>query len=276
MSANNPGTRAAIRAAADQLSDVSDTPRLDAELLLSHALGIERGALLLDPERYAVPDSFDALIARRRTHEPVAYIQGYRDFWTIRLAVGPGVLIPRPDSEVLIEAAVEHFGTAGPSTILDLGTGPGTLLLAALDQWPKARGLGIDASETALEYARRNADNLKMADRAQFALGGWHSGGMADLILCNPPYIGDEEVLDTQVRSFEPAEALFAGNDGLDDYRVLFPALKGRLNPGGLAIIEIGATQRAAVSALAEQAGFCVECRSDLGQRDRALLCSAT
>ena len=268
-------TRATIRAAADQLSSVSDTPRLDAELLLAHALGIERSALLLDPERYVVPEGFGPLIMRRLNHEPVAYIQGYRDFWTIRLAVGPGVLIPRPDSEVLIEAAVDHFGDAGPATILDLGTGPGTLLLATLDQWPAARGVGIDASAVALDYARRNAAQLNMADRVQFSKGGWVNGGSADLILCNPPYIGVDETLDTQVCDFEPAEALFAGPDGLDDYRQLLPALRGRLHDGGLAVIEIGATQRVAVSDLAQQAGFTVSCRADLGGRDRAILCSA-
>lgn len=266
---------ATLRAATETLGAVSDTPRLDAELLMAHALGITHNALRLDPDRYSLPDSFAALVARRLTHEPIAYITGSRGFWTIDLIVGPGVLIPRPDSEVLIEAALEYFGSKGPATILDLGTGPGTLLLAALDQWPAARGVGIDASAVALDYARRNAAALGMTSRASFALGGWSDGGSADLILCNPPYIGNAEVLDTQVKDFEPASALFAGSDGLDDYRAIIPLLASRLHDGGLAVLEIGATQKDAVTALALAAGLGVQCRTDLGGRDRAILCSA-
>ena len=137
------------------------------------------------------PAAFEPLLARRLAHEPVAYISGRRAFWTIELEVGPGVLIPRPDSETLIEAAVEHFGAAGPRSVLDLGTGPGTLLLAALDQWPGAVGLGVDSSEAALDFARRNAERLGLADRARFRLGDWAEGvdERFDLILCNPPYV---------------------------------------------------------------------------------------
>lgn len=268
-------TRATLIAASEQLSGVSETPRLDAELLLAHALGIERGALLLDPERYAVPSSFATLITRRMTQEPVAYITGHRAFWTIDLMVGPGVLIPRPDSEVLLDAALAHFGTTAPARILDLGTGPGTLLLAALDQWPDAHGIGVDASATALDYAQRNAAALNLADRALFQLGSWNDGGDADLILCNPPYIRTDEVLDAQVQSFEPAEALFAGEDGLSDYRIILPTFLGRLNAGGIAVVEIGSSQKDAVTALAREAGLAVECWPDLAGRDRAILCTA-
>jgi release factor glutamine methyltransferase len=131
--------------AAQRLASVSDTPMLDAELLLAHALGIEREQLLLTP-RPAAPHEFEQLIARRLAGEPVAYIVGRRAFWTIELDVTPDVLIPRPDSETLLDAAVAHFqGTAGPQRILDLGTGSGAMLLAALDQWPAATGLGIDS-----------------------------------------------------------------------------------------------------------------------------------
>ncbi len=149
--------REALVSATRRLAGIGDTPRLDAELLMAHALGVSREDLLLSALDASVPAGFDSLLARRLAHEPVAYITGRRAFWTIELAVGPGVLIPRPDSETLIEAAVDHFGDRGPPRILDLGTGPGTLLLAALDQWPGATGLGIDASEEALAYARRNA-----------------------------------------------------------------------------------------------------------------------
>lgn len=269
---------AALRDAAQRLAAVSDTSRLDAELLMAHALGVERQALLLDPARFAVADDFAALVARRLAHEPIAYILGHRDFWTIRLAVGPGVLIPRPDSEALIEAAIDHFGPTAPRRILDLGTGPGTLLLAALAEWRAAEGVGVDASEVPLDYARRNAAALGMADRADFRRGDWASGieGAFDLILCNPPYIAAGEALMPDVAAHEPAGALFAGAEGLDDYRRIIPDLPRLLAPGGLAVLEIGATQHISVRGLAEAAGFSVLCRRDLGGRDRALLLTAT
>src|SRR5690242_410669 len=145
--------RSALAAAAAELSVVSDTPRLDAELLMAHALGTSRDDLLLRHFDDPAPAAFAPLLARRLMHEPIAYITGTRAFWTIDLAVGPGALVPRADSETLIEAAVEHFADRPPATILDLGTGPGTLLLAALDQWPEATGLGIDRSAQALRMA---------------------------------------------------------------------------------------------------------------------------
>ncbi|MDZ3832427.1 MAG: peptide chain release factor N(5)-glutamine methyltransferase [Sphingopyxis sp.] len=264
----------ALRAAAANLAAVSDTPRLDAELLMAHALETERDRLLLDPARFAVPAAFDALVARRMAHEPVAYIVGYRDFWTIRLGVRPGVLIPRPDSETLIEAAVSHFAGRAPRRILDLGTGPGTLLLAALAEWPAAAGTGIDESADALVLAAENAQALGLAARARFQPGDWAAGiaGPFDLILCNPPYIADDEALMPDVARHEPATALFAGADGLDDYRRILPDLPRLLAPQGAAILEIGATQRDAVSDIAAAAGFSVVCRRDLGDRDRALL----
>jgi release factor glutamine methyltransferase len=262
----------ALEEATLMLAVASDTPRLDAELLLAHALGIERDALLLDPNAYVPPDSYGELVARRHSYEPVAYIVGHQDFWTIRLSVGPGVLIPRSDSETLIDAAVAHFGAAGPRTIIDLGTGPGTLLLAALSQWPEASGTGVDRSAVALDYARANGEHLGMAGRAVWVEGGWDAGGIADLILCNPPYVEDDAVLDEQVRGHEPAAALFAGADGLDAYRALLPQLDGHLAPDGIVILEIGAEQAAAVTALAEEQGFAVALRQDLGGRDRALL----
>lgn len=264
----------ALRDAAQRLAAVSDTPRLDAELLMAHALGVERQAVLLDPLRFIIPERFAELVAFRMTREPIAYILGYRDFWTVRIGVGPGVLIPRPDSETLIEAAVEHFGVAGPRRVLDLGTGPGTLLLAALAEWPNASGIGIDASEAALDYARPNAATLQFTRRAQFRLGDWGEGvdGPFDLILCNPPYIADAEQLMPDVADHEPPGALFAGADGLDDYRRIIPDLPRILAPGGIAILEIGHMQHILVRELAEIAGFKVACRQDLGGRDRALL----
>jgi release factor glutamine methyltransferase len=266
----------ALAEATAWLGAVSDTPRLDAELLMAHALGIEREQLLLDAARLGVPEAFAALVERRMGHEPVAYIIGYRDFWSVRIAVGPGVLIPRPDSETLIEAAVAHFaGTPGPATILDLGTGPGTLLIAALAEWPDALGLGVDVSEEALDYARANAAQLPQPGRAVFRTGDWADGlsGPYDLILANPPYIEEGTMLDRQVAEHEPPEALFAGADGLDDYRCILPALRRLLAADGLAVIEIGWQQREAVTALAAENGLAVTCHRDLGGRDRVLAC---
>jgi release factor glutamine methyltransferase len=264
---------AALRDAAQRLAAVSDTPRLDAELLMAHVLGVERQALLLDPTRFIVPDRFADLVMLRMAHEPIAYILGYRDFWTIRLQVGPGALIPRPDSETLIEAAIDYFGTEDPKHILDLGTGPGTLLFAALSEWPGARGVGVDASDTALDYAKANARALGMEERTRLLPGDWTSGldGQFDLILCNPPYIAESEALMPDVADHEPPGALFAGADGLDDYRRIIPDLPRLLAPGGAAILEIGATQHMLVRQLAEAAGFAVACTRDLGGRDRTL-----
>ncbi len=267
---------AALTTATTQLAAVSETPRLDTELLMAHALGIEREALLLDPARYSAPASFAALLTRRLAHEPIAYILGYRDFWTIRLAVGAGALIPRADSETLIEALVEQCpDRAAPLRILDLGTGPGTLLLAALTEFPQAHGLGIDISDAALGYAQDNAQALGLADRVTFQIGDWAKGlgGEFDIILCNPPYVESAAVLDAQVAEFEPGGALFAGPDGLDDYRLILPTLPDLLAPDGVAIVEIGAGQRVDVTALAQEAGLRAKCKQDLGGRDRALIC---
>ena len=265
----------ALGRATEELSRTSDTPRLDAELLMAAALGIGRDRLILDDPRGEAPSAFAGLVERRAKGEPVAYITGHRSFWTIDLEVGPGALVPRPDSETLIGAAVGHFaGTAGPKRILDLGTGPGTLLLAALDEWPKATGLGVDASDAALAYARRNAERLGMAERAQFRIGNWAEGieERFDLILCNPPYVADDADTGPGVKEYEPPEALFAGPEGLDDYRQLAPEVGRLLAPGGLAAIEIGPDQAESVSALLIGQGLSPTLAKDLGGRPRALL----
>jgi release factor glutamine methyltransferase len=266
--------RQALTEATAAFAAISETPRLDAELLMAHALGITREMLLLKHLDDPTLDSFAPLVARRLNHEPIAYITGTRAFWTIDLRVGPGALVPRADSETLIEAAIEYFGDRAPATILDLGTGPGTLLLAALDQWPQAHGLGVDASAKALHYAEDNAHDLNMAERARFKLGDWAADlrGQFDLILANPPYIGTDENLPAEVRDHEPGSALFAGPDGLDDYRLIAPQLPRLIAPGGVAILEIGATQADAVTALLAAQGLSVALRRDLGGNPRALV----
>ena len=260
--------------AARQLTAVSDTPLLDAQLLLAHALGIDREQLLLKPPA-DIPDDFENLLARRRAGEPIAYIVGTRAFWTIELEVAPGVLIPRPDSETLIDAAVEHFrGTAGPKRILDLGTGSGALLLAALDQWRHASGIGVDNSQAALAIARRNAERLGMAARAEFRLGDWAESITArfDLILCNPPYVAISAPLGPGVAEHEPHAALFAGDDGLDALRVLGTQFPRLLEPGGMAAVEIGPDQAGAAAALLASGGPSARLARDLAGRPRALL----
>jgi release factor glutamine methyltransferase len=265
----------ALDDAARQLSASSDTARLDAELLMAEALHIDRDRLLLAPPDRAVPERFWIMVRRRFEGEPIAYITGRRAFWNIELHVGPGVLVPRPDSEVLIASAIEHFGApAGPTRILDLGTGPGTLLLAGLDVWPGASGLGVDVSRQALSYASANARRLGFEARAKLIQGNWARGLLEkfDLILCNPPYIADGAELGPGVREFEPDEALFAGREGLDAYRELAPQLPRLLNAGGLAAIEIGADQAEAVTELLERDGLAAHIANDLAGRPRAVL----
>ena len=272
--ASGRGVRRALVEAAEAFASVSETARLDAELLMAHALDVTRETLLLRHLDDPVPASFAPLVARRLAHEPIAYLTGTRAFWTIDLLVGPGALVPRADSETLIEAAVDHFADRAPATILDLGTGPGTLLLAALDQWQNAEGLGIDMSVEALGYARANAERLGMAHRVRFESGDWAAAvtGEFDLILANPPYIGTNEQLPAEVRDHEPGAALFAGADGLDAYRIIAPQLPRLIAPGGVAILEIGSTQADAVTALLNAQGLAVTLRHDLGGNPRALV----
>lgn len=272
----SPETNGALVQATKQLARVSDTPRLDAELLLAHALGISREALLLGGDR-PVPAAFEAFLARRLHHEPVAYITGHKSFWTLDLAVTPDVLIPRPDSETLIEAAIAHFCDRAPSTILDLGTGSGALLLAALDHWPDAQGVGVDRSPAALAVAAGNAERLGLSARARFVLGEWADSIHAtfDLVLCNPPYVESDAELPPQVVKHEPAEALFAGPDGLDDYRRIVPQLGRLLAPGAVACLEIGSDQADTVMALGRTRGLAASARKDLGGRDRCIVLSA-
>lgn len=263
-----------LREAAARIS--GDTPRLDAELLLAHVLGVERLAMLASMA--AVPEAaaaaFEALVERRARHEPVAHLLGRRDFWTAEYLVTPDVLIPRPDSETLIEAALELKRGRRVERILDLGVGSGALLLAALSEWPEAFGLGVDRSIEALAVARANARRLGMDGRTAFICGDWAQGigGKFDLVLCNPPYVPDGEMLMAEVARFEPASALYGGADGLDCYRRLLPDLRRFLAAGGVALFEFGAGQEDALAALAVEAGWTPRFRADLAGRPRVLI----
>jgi release factor glutamine methyltransferase len=243
--------------------------------LMAEALHIDRDKLLLSPPDRNVPKRFWDMVERRRSGEPVAYITGRRAFWNIELHVGPGVLVPRPDSEVLIASAIEHFeGTPGPQSVLDLGTGPGTLLLAALDIWPAAKGVGVDVSRHALSYAAANARRLGVEQRVRFKLGNWGEGigETFDLILCNPPYVGEDADLGPGVREFEPDEALFAGKEGLDAYRTIAPQLPRLLNEGGIAAVEIAHDQADMVPPLLARDGVESRVARDLADLPRAVL----
>ncbi|MBX7458963.1 peptide chain release factor N(5)-glutamine methyltransferase [Qipengyuania sp. 1NDH17] len=265
----------AIRAATERLTATSGTARLDAELLMAHALGTERSAMLLRSMRDPAPESFDGLVERRARHEPVAHILGRQEFFGRDFKVTPDTLIPRGDSEVLVEAALELKPDA--ARVLDMGTGTGALLLSVIAE-TRATGVGTDCSPAVLAVAHDNADRLAVEDRVRFHLLDWREKGWADglgqfdLILCNPPYVEEDAALDVDVRDHEPHSALFSGPEGLDDYRIIIPQLRKLLTDRGMVILEIGHEQSVPVSEIAQSEGFDVSLRKDLAKRPRALI----
>lgn len=266
----------ALREATGRLSATSDTARLDAELLMAFALGVSRSDMLIRHMSDSVPEGFERLIERRERHEPIAYIFGEAEFFGRGFLVTPNVLIPRSDSESVIEAALEVAPQQG--RILDLGTGSGALLLTLLAERFELQGIGIDASFDAIRVAAENAARLGLADRARILKADWRDAGWADdlgtfdLVIANPPYVEESAELDRDVRDFEPHAALFAGPEGLNDYRIIIPALTKLLTQTGVAILEIGRDQAQTVSEIASKSGFSAEIRKDLGGRPRALI----
>ena len=267
---------AALREAASALDGISDTARLDAELLMAEALGISRSDMLLRGRDLDVPPEFARLLERRKRHEPIAYILGRQEFYGRDFLVNPQVLIPRGDSETLVDAALRNIPPA--ARILDLGTGSGALLLTLLAELPGASGTGVDASLGAVSVAAANAAGLGVADRAHILHADWNVEGWSDalgqfdLIIANPPYVETGADLAPSVRQFEPASALFAGADGLDDYRSLIPQLGNMLAPNGIILLEIGYAQADQVSQIAGLSGYSAELFRDLAHRPRALL----
>lgn len=266
----------ALREAAVRLAQTSDTARLDAEVLMAHALAVSRSDLLLRHLGDSAPLTFAALLDRRLAHEPVAYIVGEQPFFGLDLLVTADVLIPRGDSEVLVEQALALRPDA--RRVLDCGTGSGALLLAVLANLPEATGVGIDRSLAALAVAAANAARAGLGARAamrhaDWEQAGWMAGldGPFDLVLANPPYVEAGAALAPSVREHEPAGALFAGPEGLDAYRLLLPQMPALLTPGGLALVEIGAGQADAVSAIATDAGLTAALHRDLAGRPRVL-----
>lgn len=257
-----------------------EAPRAEARMLLRAATGWTPERLVSEPLG-AVPEAAARRLARlveaRAARMPMAYVLGEREFWSLRLRVGPGVLVPRPETETLVEAALEALpDRAARLRILDLGTGSGCLLLALLHEYPNALGVGVDRSAAALAIAAENARVHGLADRALLVRGDWGRalGGSFDLIVANPPYVATDELraLAPEVARHEPVSALDGGPDGLDAYRALLPDLLRLRASGGLACLEIGAGQEPALRALFEAAGLDVAVRTDLAGIARCLV----
>jgi release factor glutamine methyltransferase len=218
------------------------------------------------------------LVRRRAAREPMAYILGEKEFWSLPFLVTPAVLIPRPETETVVEAALgEVADRRARWRILDLGTGSGCLLLALLSELPNATGLGVDRSEQALRIAQSNAGRLGLADRARFAAGDWGRDleGSYDVIVSNPPYVTASEwpALEPEVRAFEPTGALRAGLHGLDAYRALAPHLAPLLAPNGAVCLEIGQAQGNALTTILARHGLSVtQRRRDLAGIERCLI----
>ena len=255
-----------------------ESPRLEARLLLAQATGMTPEMLLGEPDCVAATSGYEKLLLRREAHEPLALILGHREFWSMEFAVSDATLVPRPDSEALIEAARGAFpdGAHPPQRIVDLGTGTGCLLLAALAEFPTAFGVGLDISPAAVFLARRNAGMLGFGNRTAFVVADWARGvaGRFDLVIANPPYVATAEIpnLMPEVALFEPRGALDGGIDGLDAYRVLVPALPALLAAAGVAVFEIGSGQAAAVATLAVGANLTTSLSLDLAGTPRAIV----
>ncbi len=260
--------RSAVTALAQAFREAGlPTPELDARLLVLHACETSHEDYILTPDRPLSLEDMDRIAAlqeRRLAREPVSRIVGYREFWGRRFALGPATLDPRPDTETLIEAALdlmrEEDRTAGPLRILDLGAGTGCILLTLLAELPDAWGLGIDRNEAALRLAQRNARDLGVASRAAFACGDWLDAvdGGFHLIVSNPPYIrsGDIAALEPEVGRHDPALALDGGEDGLDAYRRIIEEAARAALPGSWILVEAGQGQITEIVTLFDQAAW--------------------
>jgi len=250
-----------LRSAVEKLRAAGiESARREARLLLVHALGISPDALVGRDVEIA-PAHFDDFVARRAAREPLAYIVGAKEFWSLAFEVGPGVLIPRPETETLIEQVIRFFPDRSAALdVLDLGTGTGCLLIAALHEYPNAHGVGVDTSRAALAIAARNVEKHALGARCRLAEDDWGGGlpGRYDVILSNPPYIRSSDIaaLAPEVRLYEPIQALDGGPDGLAAYRVLAPRISRLLKPGGLAFLELGVGQDRDVERILTEAGF--------------------
>lgn len=249
-----------------------EAPRREARILLAYALGTDAAGLLtrdeIDPACYAAP------LARRAAREPLSYITGHKEFWGLDFLTSPATLIPRPDTETLLEAVLQSGHK--PSRILDLGTGTGCLLLACLHEFSNAFGIGVDLNPDAARLAQRNAVHLGLSDRAAFFAGNWCQAltGRFDLILSNPPYIESAHIpaLMPEVAAYEPNAALDGGADGLCAYHMIIGELPRVLAKNGQAVLEIGAGQAISVTEIAQKQGFDISLYSDISGTKRAVM----
>ncbi len=265
------GVLAALR---DRLDAASPSAALDAEILVAHVLGARRAVLAADPDRPLAPEemfALESLVRRRLAGEPVAYLTGRREFWSLELEVTPDVLVPRPETELVVERVLAALAGAARPAVLDLGTGSGAIGLAVARERPGALVTATDASAAALAVAGRNAARLGLRN-LRFLQGAWFeplAGSRFDVIASNPPYVaaGDPALA---ALAHEPRGALVAGPDGLDAIAVIVPAAPAHLEPGGRLVVEHGAGQGAAVRALFSAAGFsAVATRADLAGHER-------
>lgn len=259
-----------------------ETPEADTRILLRLALDMDKAALVA-ASRMALSEQqqvrFERLIARRLVGEPIARIAGHKEFWSRSFKLNADTLVPRPETETLVEAALTIFSERdAPLRVLDLGTGSGILLAAILAERPHASGVGVDHSESALGIARENLEALGLAGRARLVRGDWSAafGQTFDLVIANPPYIPSKEIpaLTREVREHDPCLALDGGADGLDAYRKIIVELPHLLSKNGAAVLELGIGQEPAVAELARAQGLSVDglARRDLGGVPRALI----
>ena len=245
-----------LQAARLRLAASSQNPRRDAEVLLAHVLGWDQAALLTHPECLLSPaqaDRFESLLQRRLASEPIQYLTGAQEFFGLLLEVSPDVLIPRPETEHLVEAVLELFGREANARIVDVGTGSGAIAVALAHALPRSQVTAVDVSSAALEVARRNAQRHGVMERVRLL----HSDLLAaidsadfDAVVSNPPYIADGELLEPQVSNYEPHSALYAGPTGLEVYERLIPQASRVLKPQGWLVLEIGHGQQPALEAL--------------------------
>ncbi|CAN5283400.1 peptide chain release factor N(5)-glutamine methyltransferase [soil metagenome] len=259
------------------------TPALDARLLVAHVLGIDAGQVPLRDDAAVGADVVEQAMAfahRRAAGEPVARIVGWKEFHGLRIGLSADTLVPRPDTETLVDAvtAERRQGADAPLTILDLGTGTGAILLALLAALPNATGVGVDASPGALATARANAERLGFSGRVRFVEGDWARGvdGGFDVVVSNPPYITTAEIesLAVEVRNFDPHVSLDGGPDGLAAIRTIVADLGRLLGEGGSGFVEIGAGQAAAVAKIAANHGFSTRMITDLAGIERVAFLS--
>jgi release factor glutamine methyltransferase len=280
MPASDPGLTISdvLHTATTMLSRCSDSARLDAELLLEHVTGLSRTQFLASPERNLPAQaawSFQQLVKRRMQGEPIAYIRGHQEFWSLLFEVTPDVLIPRPETELVVERALTHLPAGEERQVLDLGTGSGAIALAIANDRPSARLTAVDQSQDALAVATRNAARLQIPN-VRFLQGSWYGAlpdraARYDVIVSNPPYVAsDDPDLHPLVRRYEPTPALIAGPSGFEALRTIVSGANAHLVPGGWLILEHGWKQSAYVRELLVRAGFThVRSHADLAGHER-------